>query len=375
MEASELTTWVMTLLTQASNGAAGAIGGAAGAEASRLMRERLGSSPEGRVALDPGSGDSGEMERQVAAALAADTEFARRLEQLYEATRIHPTVAPHVGRDLYQAHIGDRAKNNTVSFGPLTLRKESLTPTTVTAMLLAVALVLGLAAYGLTKAVGGDGDSDAVRTPSIGAEAGAGGSEDPAAGSGSEAKGGGKGRKVAPVKDLALLKKVLPDVQSMPSGWSLFEPADVEEATTGASCREGGCKGARGTGGVAYADSGASNKAYIAIEAFDSAETAAAGYERWSEGVGKKGGDSRMSLGSIGDQSVAYSGRESTGSASTFHMRAIARAGTVMIDVVYGGGYHELDPTVLTRIAQMVAERARQAQNAEQPSATFAESH
>ncbi|MEU4352941.1 hypothetical protein [Streptomyces sp. NPDC023838] len=373
MEASELTAWVTTLLTQASNGAAGAIGGAAGAEASRLMRERLGASPEDRATLDPGSGDPGEMQRQVAAALAADPEFARRIEQLYEATRRHPTAAPHAGRDLYQAHIGDRAKNNTISFGPLTLRKESLTPTTVTAMLLAVALVIGLAGYGLTKAVGGDGD--AVRTPSIGADAGGGGSEDLAAGSGSGAKGGGKGRKAAPVKDLTLLKKVLPDVQSMPSGWSLFEPADVEEATTDASCREDGCAGVRGTGGVAYADSGASNKAYIAIEAFDSAETAAAGYKRWSEGVGKKGGESRMSLGSIGDQSVAYSGRESTDSASTFHMRAIARAGTVMIDIFYGGGYHELDPTVLTRIAQMVAERARQAQNAEQPSATFAETH
>lgn len=89
-------------LTRASNGAAGAIGGAVGAEASRLMRERLGSSPEGRVALDPGSGDSGEMERQVAAALAADPEFARRFEQLYEATRRHTTGAPHAGRNLYR---------------------------------------------------------------------------------------------------------------------------------------------------------------------------------------------------------------------------------------------------------------------------------
>ncbi|MEV6806626.1 hypothetical protein [Streptomyces sp. NPDC051132] len=372
MEASEVTAWVMTLLTQASNGAAGAIGGAAGAEASRLMRERLGSSPEGRAALDPGSGDLGETERQVAAVLASDPAFARRLEQLYEAWRRAPTAGPRVGRDMYNAHIGDRSQHNTISFGPLTVRKDSLTPTNVTLVLLAVALVMGLAVYGLSKAVGGD--DTAVRGPWAGAGPDGDGSGVPAAGSGSGAgDGGGADRKVAPVKDLELLREVLPDVRSMPSGWSLSEEADVHKATKDDSCREGGCAGLRSLGGVAYADPGAANKAYIAIEAYDSAETAAAGYQRWSEGTSKEGDDSSMSLGPIGDESVAYSGRESTGSAGTYHMHTIARAGTVMIDIVYGGGYHELDPTVLTRIARMVVERARQAQNAEQPTAAVAE--
>ncbi|MCX5384714.1 hypothetical protein [Streptomyces sp. NBC_00083] len=370
MEASELTTWVMALLNQASNGAAGAIGGAAGAEAARLMRERLGSSPEGRAALDPGSGDSGETERQVAAALAADAVFARRLEQLYEAARRSPTGAQQAGRDINQAHIGDRSKHNTISFGPLTVRKGSRTPATVALMLLAVALVMGLASYGLTKVLGGD--DQATRAPSAGA--GANGSDVPAAGSGSEAdKGGGQGHKAVPIKDLDLLKKILPDVSSMPSGWSLSGKANVQEATTDNSCRGGECKGLRGLGEVVYTDPGASTKADIAVEAFDSARTAAEGYKRWSEGAGKEGGDSPMSLGSIGDESVAFSGQESNGSATKFHMETIARAGTVMIYIVYGGGDRPLDPAVLTRIARMVAERARQAQNAEQPSATFAE--
>ncbi|GAA3148745.1 hypothetical protein GCM10017687_77590 [Streptomyces echinatus] len=155
MEASELTAWVMTLLTQASNGAAGAIGGAAGAEASRLVRERLGSSSEGRAALDPENGDPDEAARQVTAVLNADPGFAGRLERLHEAAQRQPSAAPYAGRDIYQASVGERAKNNTIAFGPLTLRKDRA-PITVTALLLVVALVLGFAVYGLVQALSGD---------------------------------------------------------------------------------------------------------------------------------------------------------------------------------------------------------------------------
>ncbi|AYG85292.1 hypothetical protein DWB77_07509 [Streptomyces hundungensis] len=372
MEASEVTTWVMALLTQASNGAAGAIGGAAGAEAARLMRERLGSSPEGRQALDPASASTDETERQVAATLAADPELARHITRLYESTR-PSSPAMHAGRDIHHAHIGDHSKHNTISFGPLTLRKENLTPMTVAALLLVVALVMGLGAYGVTKVVGGD--DGAAGAPSVGSGEGRDGSGTLAAGSG-EGSGAGKGRKTAAIKDLELLKSVLPDVQSMPSGWSLVEPADVQAATTDNSCRQGGCDGLGSNAGVAFADPGSVNKAYFAIEAFDSAETAAAGYKRWSDGIAREGKDSLVSPGSagaIGDQSVFYSGQEPTESGTTYHLQTVARAGTIMLTVVYGGGSHPLDPTVLPRLARMVVERARQAQNEERPSATFAD--
>ncbi|MFG3280446.1 hypothetical protein [Streptomyces sp. NPDC048111] len=376
MEASEVTTWVMALLTQASNGAAGAIGGAAGAEAARLMRERLAASPEGRPALDPAGASTDETERQVAATLAADPELARRIGELYESTR-PGSSAMHAGRDIYNARIGDNSKHNTISFGPLTLHKENLTPMTVAVLLLIVALVMGLGAYGVTRVVGGD-DGDAGK-PSLGAGEDREGSGVPAAGGGDEGGGGGgaaKGRKAAAIKDLELLKSVLPDVQSMPSGWSLAEPADVQAATSDSTCRQGGCAGLGSNAGVAFADPGSANKAYFAIEAFDSAETAAAGYQRWSDGIAKEGKDSPVSPGSagaIGDQSVFYSGQEPTESATRYHLQTVARAGTIMITIVYGGGIRPLDPAVLPRLTRMVVERARQAQNEERPSATVAD--
>lgn len=70
------------------------------------------------------------------------------------------------------------------------------------------------------------------------------------------------------------------------------------------------------------ADPGSVNKAYFATEAFDSAETAAAGYKRWSDGIAREGKDSLVSPGSagaIGDQSVFYSGQEPTESGTTYH--------------------------------------------------------
>ncbi len=61
------------------------------------------------------------------------------------------------------------------------------------------------------------------------------------------------------------------------------------------------------------ADPGSVNKAYFATEAFASAETAAAGYKRWSDGIAREGKDSLVSPGSAGaidDQSVFYAGQE-----------------------------------------------------------------
>ncbi|WP_424851971.1 hypothetical protein [Streptomyces sp. SAI-170] len=375
MEASELTAWVVTLLTQASNGAAGAIGGAAGAEASRLVRDRLQASPEGRAALDPENGAAGETERQVTAVLDADPDLARRLEHLRELAQRQPSVAPYAGRDINQAHIGDRAKNNTIAFGPLTLRKDQLTPTTVTALLLAVALVLGLAVYGLVQAAGG-GDRDASREgASAGVIGGAygDGSDVPLTGgeAGAEGGGGGGGGRAAPVTDLELAKGILPDLQSMPAGWSLAEEAETQEVTSD-NC-SGDCGGLLSEGDVTYAVPDGSDRADIKVEAYETVDAAVKGYEDRVGSVGSGDDVASMSLEQIGDESTAFSQQEYTGSEYTYAMATVVRAGTVVIRVTYGGGYDELNSAVLSGIARAVAERAGQAQNGDQPSAAFAE--
>ncbi|MFF5337760.1 hypothetical protein [Streptomyces sp. NPDC013181] len=369
MEASELTAWIATLLTQASTGAAGAIGGAAGAEASRLVRERLGASPEGRAALDPENGDPDEAARQVTASLNADPVFAGRLQQLYEEAQRQLSAAPHVGRDMYQASIGDRARNNTVAFGPLTLRKDRA-PITVTALLLVVALVLGFAIYGLVQAVGG-GDRTGAHEMAAGGAAGAmdsDGSETPL--TGGEAGDGGGGKN-APVRDLQLAKAILPDLQSMPYGWSSAERAEIQAATSD-SC-SGDCEGLLSEGKVTYAESGTSDRASIRVEAYETVDSAAKGYERHIDYYRTLDDVASMSLDQLGDESVAFSLQEYTGSAHKYAMTTVVRAGTVVMWVAYGGGYDKLDPAVLTEIARMVTDRARQAQNGEEPSAGFAE--
>ncbi|MEU3527913.1 hypothetical protein AB0E62_29280 [Streptomyces sp. NPDC038707] len=369
MEASELTAWVTTLLTQVSNGAAGAIGGAAGAEASRLVRERLGGSPEGRAALDPESGDPGEVARQVAAVLGSDPVLAGRLERLHEAARRQPSAAPYAGRDLYQASIGARARSNTIAFGPLTLRKDRA-PTTVTALLLVVALILGFAVYGLVRAVGGDGGSEAHGTASGGAS-GATDSDGPdVPWTGGDAGAGGGSGKAAPVRDLRLAKAVLPDLQSMPSGWSLAEKAETR-AVTSDNC-SGDCGGLLSKGEVTYA-AGTHDQASILVEAYKSVDAAATGYEERVGNVSSGDDVSSMSLDRLGDKSVAFSRQEYTGSEYTYAMATVVRAGTVVIRVTYGGGYDELDSAVLSSVGRMVTERARQAQNGEEPSAVVAE--
>lgn len=371
MEASELTAWI-TALTQAPSRAAGGGGGAAEAEASHLVRERLGSTPEGRAALDPERGDPGEAARQVVAALDTDPAFARRLEQLYELARQRPPGAPVAGRDLYQASIGDRSRHNTIAFGPLTVRKEQVTPTTVTAMLLVVALVLGLAVYGLVQAVdGGDDGSEARGNGSAGVSGGSDGdgSELPLSG---EEVVGEDARKAAPVRDFALAEAILPDLPSMPSGWSAEEEAQTQEVTAD-NCSPGDCGGLLSEGEVTYAASGTSDLAYIQVEAYDGVGTASAGYQERVESMGSDEDVSSMSLEEIGDESSAFSRQEYTGSAYTYAVATVVRAGTVVIRVTYGGGYDELNSDVLSGIARMVTERAWEAQSGDEPSAAFAE--
>ncbi|MFD7864005.1 hypothetical protein [Streptomyces sp. NPDC057682] len=353
-------------MSQASSGAAGAIGGAAGAEASRLVRERLGSSPEGRAALDPADGDPDEAARLLTTVLTEDPAFARRLEQLHEAARQRPSAAPSAGRDVYQATIGDRSRHNTIAFGPLTLRKDRA-PLTVTALLLVVTLVLGFAVYGIVQALGGD---DGVPLSATGGASGAMDGD----GSGVDAEqrenGTGRGGKTAPVTDLELAKGILPDLRSMPSGWSVSEAAETEGKPD--ICSDD-CGGLLSKGQVIYEPSGTSDLASILVETYESADAAATGYETRVRDIGAGDGIASMSLDQLGDVSAAFSRKEYTGSAYKYSMASVVRAGTVVIRVAYGGGYDELNSSVLTGIAGMVTERARQAQNGEEPSAAFAE--
>ncbi|MER7725681.1 hypothetical protein [Streptomyces sp. NPDC096323] len=171
------------------------------------------------------------------------------------------------------------------------------------------------------------------------------------------------------MRDFRLAKGILPDLRSMPSGWSLSEQADTREMTPD-NCDDD-CGGLLSEGEVTYAASGTSDLASILFEAYESADAATTGWRARNTGSGD--GVSSMSLDRIGDVSAAFSREEYTGSTYKYSMASVVRVGTVVIRVAYGGGYEELEPSVLYGIADMVTIRARQAQNGEEPSAVFAE--
>ncbi|MEU5535422.1 hypothetical protein [Streptomyces sp. NPDC020362] len=281
MEASESTAWIMPLLNQVSSGAAGTVEGAAGAEVVRVVRERLGSSPGGNAALDRIGEEPGEVERRLTAAIGADAAFADQPIQLREEVRQQAPSPRYAGRDMNTAVLGAHTKGNTITFGPLTIHRTNGTGAKPTALVLVVAVILGLAVYGLVRVVDGR-DSGAQGTTSAGAT-GAGdgdGAQTPLKDVGDPAGGQAK---VAPVRDLALAKGVLPDLQSMPSGWSLSEKANTRRTTDSSM---GSCGGLLSEGEVAYAVPGGSDQASILVDAYDSADAAAAGYRHRAGPVG-----------------------------------------------------------------------------------------
>ncbi|MGW0537982.1 hypothetical protein [Streptomyces sp. NPDC003032] len=152
MEAPELTAWVMPLLT----GASSATGGAVATEVVRLVREKLGSSEDGRAALVRAGEEPDELAHRLTAALSEDPRFADQLNCLFETLRRHAEGPYSAGRDVYSAAIsGDRATRNTIAFGPVTIHKTPRTSAALVALALVAVLVLGFAGYGVKQAVDG----------------------------------------------------------------------------------------------------------------------------------------------------------------------------------------------------------------------------
>lgn len=225
-------------------------------------------------------------------------------------------------------------------------------PVTVTALILAVVLVFGFAVYGLVRVVGDDG-----RSGSAGAAPGG-----PSA-TGTAVDGARTGL------GLRSAEAVLPGPESMPPGWT---PVGEAETTAVAPERcHSGCWGLLSEGQVVYAEPGTGHRAFVQVEAYESAVTAVAGYQKRADQARSADGVGLTYLEPFGDESLAFARDDHEGAEPAYSMATLIRAGTVVLRVTYGGGDDRVETPVVAGLAHAVTERARQAQHGEEPSAAF----
>ncbi|MFC5884130.1 hypothetical protein RMN57_07160 [Kitasatospora sp. CM 4170] len=333
MESAVLAAWVTAVLTGLASGVAGATTTAVAAQVGRVARERLGLDEDGRQALErldgdpaaPGTAD--ELRARLLLLIEGDPDFAHRIRQAAGLP-----AAPPASNNI---NIGGNVRNGVITIGPVTIRKS---PGVVAVAALVVVVALSLALNGVIHTVEGD-DSP-------------------------WSSGGGRNR-VAAVTDPTLAKGIAPDLRSMPSGWNLKSSPELD------GCTED-CQGRLAKGEVRVADSAGDTRISFQYATFDGAETAETGYGKVVDGAQRTVNNNLapMSLGTVGDASSAFSGRTYTGSEYQYTAVVYLRVGTVIGRVSYDGGYKKVDDGKLLAFARLLADRAQQAQNGEQPSAS-----
>ncbi|MET9859760.1 hypothetical protein ABZY93_10655 [Streptomyces smyrnaeus] len=211
MEAADLASMVTQMFSGLATGAGTGVGTAAGEEVSRLIRDRLGGSREGRAALaqldqEPGSSEAESQVRTVLTrALADDPDFARLLEAAATQNMLH------AGRDMtvQTVSVNNSTVKGTINIGPLTIRKSRGTYLALTATVVVLALLLALSAYGTVQVISTNNppatrSTDSTTTPDT-----------------------GNGPEMKPITTRNVAKAILPDQSVLPAGWSAAGEPDV----------------------------------------------------------------------------------------------------------------------------------------------------
>ncbi|MFF1282919.1 hypothetical protein ACFVY4_19485 [Streptomyces sp. NPDC058299] len=320
------------MLAQAAGGTVTAVGSGAGQMVTDLVRERLARSDTGRSAIR--SVEAQPADPQAAAGLRAvlqaevdaDPDFARQIAAALAAVPPQP-VSGSITID------GSTVRGrNTISLGPVTINNtRNARYSLLTAALVFVALV-ALGVYGGARLIAGD---------------------DP-----------GQGKSVTPLTDAAAYQ-VLPDLAGLPPGWTQPKAPDIGGAQMPESA------GLTYMASVDFLMGAPDADLHIRVAAFTSAEKAHNLYLRGEESDRdiKKTGRSSVSMPRFGDEShvISYpaANGEESGSALSW------RVGTVWMLV--SGEDLEGQPfngTWLKALGKMMSERAQQAQNGQEPTAT-----
>ncbi|MFD7505589.1 hypothetical protein [Streptomyces sp. NPDC059850] len=367
-----MATAAVRIVTDLATGAVTAVGTEVGRTVSVLVRERLGGSADGQAALsavddrpqDPEAVTG--LRDAVRAAMAADGEFAARLNAaLAGPPPPPPDAAPRQVVGSVTIDGGARVRRTQISLGPMTFNNTPSGRAALTALSVVMAVLLAFAAYGGVRLIAADDGPGATTWeqggPGAQWDAGSGtGAPDPDPGGpgseGTPASGSPAAEKLVPLADAAAVESVLPDADgsSLPAGWTQSSAPRV-----GASSRG---DGSTFTGRVKYIP-GDGGGIEFHVVAYPSVEKARAGYAAMAPP--RSAEVKSLTMPSAGDESRAYSSpqKQSFGDSGLTMDRDVSvtmvRTGSVVTVIAKID-----DSALLDSLTPMMAERARQAQQA-----------
>lgn len=366
MEASELAVMAVGVVVAAATGAATAVGEGAGAAVTELVRARLAGTERGRTALEELDASRSPAARSDAQdvlrdEIEADPELRRQME-------IHLS-APSTHTENSVVITGSRLSRSSISLGPLTINN---TPSARAFLVAATALLLALLALGVYGGVQlltpNDSSHSSQQSEPGGAQSGALSSNGGSSGITSPSESGGADRKNTALNEAAVVEVTLPESESLPSGWEATQGKEIN-AGVPSDCSSA-CTGALYTGTVPFENTDSGEAAFFYIQAYDTADHAARRFADVRADKDEHSDDlEAVSLQPMGDKSVAYRAKI----VNAGQAEAGVLVGTVITWVTYRTTDSSLDPTVLSSLAQMLAERAQQAQDGTIPPVARAE--
>jgi hypothetical protein len=368
MEASALAVMAVGVVIAATTGAATAVGEEAGIALTELVRARLAGTERGRAALEglDASGDSAaqfDAQNVLRDEIEADPELRRQLEMHLSAPSTHTENSVVI--------TGSRLSRSPIALGPLTINN---TPGARAFLAVAAALLLALLAlgmYGGAQLLIADdspqGSQQQKSGPDNAPSAAPSGNEGSTGGTLPSESGGSENKNTA-LNNSAEVEVTLPGSESLPSGWATTEDKDIS-AGVPSDCSSA-CTGALFTATVPFENSDTGESAFFYVQAYDTAAHAA---QRFADVQRDKDehsdGLERISLQPRGDKSVAYRAKI----VNAERAESGVLVGTVVTWVTYRTADSSLDLSALSSLAQMLADRAQQAQDGTIPPVARAE--
>ncbi|GAA3192488.1 MULTISPECIES: hypothetical protein [Streptomyces] len=327
MESSELAAMAVAVLT----GAASAVGQSAGAAVADSVRARLASTERGRTALDglhraPEDPDARDSARSaIQEEIEADPGLRRQLQAHLTAPGSHTTGSLLI--------TGSQVSRSSIALGPLTINNTRGGRAVIALVAASLVALVALAVYGGVRLIVVD------------------------ASPGSSQDGGA--RPGVRALNVSELRRVVPDLTSMPSGWE-------RSGTLRTGTNEGnGCSGVEAKFDTAYGRTSAGTvvHARFTVGSCPRAELTAKGFEETRSKVAGTNEAREIPLPELGDQRIALTHHDAGLDETT--AIALLRVGTVLIKLEYTPVVDDPEwSTEFERLASTVAARAQQAQNA-----------
>ncbi|MFJ1802244.1 hypothetical protein [Streptomyces sp. NPDC088180] len=327
---------VVQLITQLAGGTAAAVGTGLGHEVSVMVRERLGGSERGRLAVravdeQPEDAEAvGELRSLIQSEVDTDPDFARRIAAAMPPSM--PTEPPVAMLGSIRIDGATMRGHNTISLGPVTFNNTRNVRSSLIAAALVFVGLVALGVYGGTRLI-------ADHNP--------------------------EQQKAVTALSPDMLRRIVPGTGSLPAKWTRPEPPEPAGHLT----RRGGL--VEGSA-VDFLMGEPEAELSIVVLGFDAAQNASSAW-RQSTKVRDPRGELEKSgmmveMPKIADEMWAVAGPEAGDSPAGGAV--IMRVGTVLISINGLDTDKEAFATHrMEAIATMMADRAQQAQNGEKPTA------